>query len=39
LLEPYMPTTAKKIKDVFETGVVQPIEGTLFPKFEDKAEA
>ncbi len=34
LLEPFMPTTAKRIKAVFEEGVVRPIEGTLFPKHE-----
>lgn len=34
LLEPFMPETAAKIKFVFNTGVVQPIDGTLFPKSE-----
>lgn len=34
LLEPFMPETAGKIRDVFRGGVVQPIEGTLFPKSE-----
>jgi methionyl-tRNA synthetase len=35
LLEPFMPTTARRIKAVFETGIVKPIEGTLFPKHDD----
>jgi methionyl-tRNA synthetase len=35
LLEPFLPSTAAKIKAVFERGLVRPIEGTLFPKFED----
>ncbi len=34
LLVPFLPETAAKIKGVFESGVVQPIEGTLFPKHE-----
>lgn len=38
LLAPFMPDTAAKIKAVFETGVVKPIAGTLFPK-QDTAEA
>lgn len=37
LLTPFMPDTAAKIKAVFETGVVCPIEGTLFPKAETAA--
>lgn len=32
LLEPFMPETAASITAVFETGLVRPIEGTLFPK-------
>lgn len=32
LLEPFMPTTAVKIRHVFAEGVIRPIEGTLFPK-------
>lgn len=35
LLAPFMPETADKIQAVFATGTVKPIEGTLFPKFED----
>lgn len=34
LLTPFLPDTAAKIKGIFETGVVKPIEGTLFPKSE-----
>lgn len=32
LLQPFMPETAVKIKQVFEDGVVRPTEGTLFPR-------
>lgn len=32
LLEPFMPETAVKIRNVFKEGVIRPIEGTLFPK-------
>jgi len=32
MLEPFMPDTAVKIRNVFKEGVVRPIEGTLFPK-------
>ena len=34
LLAPFLPDTASKIKGVFESGVVKPIDGTLFPKSE-----
>lgn len=34
LLEPFMPTTAVKIRHVFGEGVIRPIEGTLFPKHD-----
>lgn len=37
LLEPFMPATAEKIKNVFETGIVRPSKETLFPKFESAA--
>ena len=37
MLQPFMPETALKIRQVFESGVVQPIEGTLFPR-KDIAE-
>lgn len=32
LLIPFMPTTAKAIHDMFESGVVTPGQGVLFPK-------
>jgi methionyl-tRNA synthetase len=32
MLVPFLPATAAKIAAVFSEGVVQPIEGTLFPK-------
>lgn len=32
LLVPFMPDTASYIHDTFETGVVKPSEGVLFPK-------
>jgi methionyl-tRNA synthetase len=32
LLYPFMPETSEKIKFVFSEGVIQPIEGTLFPR-------
>ena len=32
LLEPFMPSTAVKIRHVFAEGVIRPIEGTLFPR-------
>lgn len=34
LLEPFLPDTATKIRNVFDAGVVRPIEGTLFPRKE-----
>lgn len=34
LLTPFLPETAAKIKDIFESGTVKPIAGTLFPKQE-----
>lgn len=34
LLEPFIPETAVKIRNVFNEGIVHPIEGTLFPKSE-----
>lgn len=39
LLEPFLPETATKIKGVFETGIVRPLEGTLFPKLDVKVDA
>jgi len=38
LLTPFLPDAAAKIEAVFKDGVVKPIEGTLFPKHETKAE-
>lgn len=38
LLEPFLPETAQKIKDIFSKGKIQPIEGTLFPKHEDSSK-
>lgn len=35
LLEPFIPETAKKIKEIFESGVVKPQTGVLFPKSDD----
>jgi len=32
LLVPFLPDTATKIHTIFETGVVKPLEGVLFPK-------
>lgn len=34
LLLPFMPETAGKINAIFDTGIVKPIDGTLFPKRE-----
>lgn len=34
LLQPFMPETALKIRHIFEGGVIQPLEGTLFPRKE-----
>lgn len=39
LLVPFMPETAAKIRGVFETGVVRPLAGTLFPKIEAPKKA
>lgn len=36
LIEPFMPETAKKIQEVFESGMLKPLEGSLFPKIETK---
>jgi methionyl-tRNA synthetase len=35
LLVPFMPETALKIQSVFESGKIEPIEGTLFPKHDN----
>jgi methionyl-tRNA synthetase len=34
LLAPFLPDTAEKIQNVFNQGLITPIEGTLFPKHE-----
>jgi methionyl-tRNA synthetase len=39
LLEPFMPDTAVKIRNVFSAGVVRPIEGTLFPRMAESADS
>lgn len=39
MLEPFMPTTAVKIRGVFETGLVRPLETTLFPRLEETKKA
>lgn len=35
LLTPFLPDTAQKIKNILETGIVKPLDTTLFPKHED----
>lgn len=32
LLQPFLPDTSAKIKDIFASGVIKPSEGNLFPK-------
>jgi methionyl-tRNA synthetase len=39
LLEPFMPTTALKIRNTFHEGIVRPTRETLFPKFDTAADA
>ncbi len=34
MLEPFMPETSQKIKHIFNTGVIQALDQTLFPKHE-----
>ncbi len=34
LLTAFLPDTAAKIKNTFESGVIKPTDGTLFPKSE-----
>jgi methionyl-tRNA synthetase len=34
LLVPFMPETAQKIENIFASGMVKPLNGTLFPKLE-----
>jgi methionyl-tRNA synthetase len=38
LLEPFLPSTATKIRNIFGSGVIRPMEGTLFPKHETTPE-
>lgn len=38
LLEPFLPSTALKIRNIFHEGVVRPAKETLFPKFETAPE-
>jgi hypothetical protein len=35
LLAPFMPQTAAAIANMFKDGIVRPLNGPLFPKFED----
>jgi len=37
LLEPFMPAASLKIRTTFETGVVVPLGGPLFPRIEKQA--
>lgn len=39
LIAPFLPDTAEKIQKIFGEGIVRPIEGTLFPKHEDKEKS
>lgn len=39
LLSPFMPETAAKINEVFGSGVLKPLPGSLFPKAEAKPAA
>lgn len=39
LLEPFLPATAVKIRNIFESGVVRPAKTTLFPKHEQEEAA
>ena len=34
LLEPFLPETAQKIKNIFSEGIIRPLATTLFPKEE-----
>ncbi|MCA9324497.1 methionine--tRNA ligase [Candidatus Saccharibacteria bacterium] len=38
LLEPFMPDTAVKIRNIFSEGMIRPTESTLFPKAESDEE-
>lgn len=39
LLAPFIPETSQKIRHIFEAGVVQMLDGTLFPRKDDPARA
>lgn len=39
LLEPFMPVTALKIREAFDSGVIKPLAGPLFPKNETPKQA
>lgn len=39
LLQPFLPETALKIKQIFADGVVRPLEGTLFPRIDTPVTA
>lgn len=39
MLEPFMPETASKIQSIFESGLIRPIENTLFPRLDAAATA
>ena len=38
LLQPFTPEAAAKIQGVFASGIVRPLDGTLFPKLEVPAD-
>jgi methionyl-tRNA synthetase len=38
LIEPFLPETAHKIVAIFESGVIRPGKGTLFPKFDTELQ-
>jgi methionyl-tRNA synthetase len=37
MLEPFMPDTATKIRNIFSEGIIRPTEGTLFPRHDAPA--
>lgn len=39
LLEPFIPSTALKIKATFAEGLIHPMDGTLFPRTENEVAA
>jgi hypothetical protein len=38
LLAPFLPDTVAKIRSIFASGTVTPLEGTLFPRKELKSD-